>query len=168
MRKLWQKFVQKRKTTTNVRTKPTWKKDKMNVLLMTVAAALVRVSAAISCYECNSSTNFTCTENWEPGNYVVDQYRNDCKHVFEATYCVKMVGVFEGKLGTKRFCSSRDWGNYCEYIKRPGDIQEYRSCVFSCTTNTCNTGQRSVRASLLSLATVFLPVIVSAILWPSA
>ena len=22
-----------------------------------------------------------------------------------------------------RFCSSRDWGNYCEYIQRPGDIQ---------------------------------------------
>ena len=47
----------------------------------------------------------------------------DCSHVFEAQYCVKMTGIFEGKLGTKRFCSSRDWGNYCEYIKRPGDIQ---------------------------------------------
>ena len=34
-----------------------------------------------------------------------------------------MTGIFEGKLGTKRFCSSRDWGYYCEYIKRPGDIQ---------------------------------------------
>jgi hypothetical protein len=41
----------------------------------------------------------------------------------QATYCVKMTGVFEGMLGTKRFCSSRDWGNYCEYIQRPGDIQ---------------------------------------------
>ena len=47
----------------------------------------------------------------------------DCSHVFEAQYCVKMTGIFEGKLGTKRFCSSRDWGYYCEYIKRPGDIQ---------------------------------------------
>ena len=36
---------------------------------------------------------------------------------------MKMTGIFEGKLGTKRFCSSRDWGYYCEYIKRPGDIQ---------------------------------------------
>ena len=74
----------------------------------------------------------------------------------QAQYCVKMTGVFEGKMGTKRwkkysavqlsilentftfrcqkgkrlkiaksnrFCSSRDWGRYCEYIKRPGDIQ---------------------------------------------
>ena len=41
----------------------------------------------------------------------------------QAQYCIKMTGIFEGKLGTKRFCSSRDWGHYCEYIKRPGDIQ---------------------------------------------
>ena len=34
-----------------------------------------------------------------------------------------MTGIFDGKLGTKRFCSSKDWGNYCEYIDRPGDIQ---------------------------------------------
>jgi hypothetical protein len=49
-----------------------------------------------------------------------------------------MTGIFNGKLGTKRFCSSRDWGNYCEYIERPGDIQEYRSCIFTCWTNGCN------------------------------
>ena len=26
-------------------------------------------------------------------------------------------------IKSNRFCSSRDWGRYCEYIKRPGDIQ---------------------------------------------
>ncbi len=41
----------------------------------------------------------------------------------KATHCIKMTGVFDEKLGTKRFCSSKTWGNYCEYIKRPGDIQ---------------------------------------------
>ena len=29
-------------------------------------------------------------------------------------------------------------GNYCKYITRPGDIQEYESCVYSCSTNECN------------------------------
>ena len=48
-------------------------------------------------------------------------------YLLQAYYCIKMTGIFEGKLGTKRFCSSRNWGNYCEYISRPGDIQEYRS-----------------------------------------
>ena len=47
-----------------------------------------------------------------------------------------MTGIFEGKLGTKRFCSSRDWGYYCEYIKRPGDIQVGLELLFLlCTAN---------------------------------
>ena len=71
----------------------------------------------------------------------------------QAYYCVKMTGIFEGKLGTKRFCSSRNWGNYCEYISRPGDIQEYRSCVFSCSTNDCN---RGVGPAAASASVVFL------------
>merc|ERR1711862_487142 len=93
---------------------------------------------AISCYECDSSKNFSCTEYWDPSLTVVQDFITDCSHVFEAQYCVKMTGIFEGKLGTKRFCSSRDWGYYCEYIKRPGDIQEYRSCIYSCTSSQCN------------------------------
>ena len=67
--------------------------------------------------------NFSCTEYWDPSLSVVKDFISNCSHVFEAQYCVKMTGIFEGKLGTKRFCSSRDWGYYCEYIKRPGDIQ---------------------------------------------
>jgi len=113
----------------------------MKIILVTWLSSLVSVAKGIICYECNSSTNFTCTEYWDPGADVVNQYKSNCAHVFEASYCVKMTGVFEGKLGTKRFCSSRNWGNYCEYIKRPGDVQEYRSCVFSCTTSSCNSGR---------------------------
>jgi hypothetical protein len=64
-----------------------------------------------------------------------------------------MTGIFDGKLGTKRFCSSRNWGDYCEYIKRPGDIQEYRSCVFTCSTFGCN-GSNSVQLSLTQLVAV--------------
>lgn len=120
----------------------------MKVILVTWLSSIVSVAKGIICYECNSSTNFTCTEYWDPGAEVVDQYKSNCNHVFEASYCVKMTGVFEGKLGTKRFCSSRNWGNYCEYIKRPGDVQEYRSCVFSCTNNYCN--------SALGLSPTFL------------
>ena len=85
------------------------------------------------------------------------------RHVFEAEYCVKMTGIFEGKLGTKRFCSSRDWGNYCEYITRPGDIQEYRSCVFTCSTNYCN-GSDKARISGLALAAAALTTVVIAVL----
>ena len=104
-------------------------------LLTTVPLLLVLVFApeptlsAIQCYECDSSKNFTCTEFWDPTLVVTEKYLTNCEHVFEANYCVKMTGIFDGKLGTKRFCSSRNWGNYCEYIKRPGDIQEYLSLI---------------------------------------
>ncbi|XP_076327416.1 UPAR/Ly6 domain-containing protein bou-like [Tachypleus tridentatus] len=44
-----------------------------------------------------------------------------------------------GEIGTKRYCSSRDLGNFCEYIRRLGDDREYRSCVYTCSADNCNT-----------------------------
>ena len=107
---------------------------------------------ALSCYECDSSSNFTCTERWDPSEPTVQKYLNfDCSHVHQAKYCVKMTGIYDGKLGTKRFCSSKDWGNYCEYIKRPGDTQEYRSCIFSCSRSGCNTASKTIEISFWTL-----------------
>jgi hypothetical protein len=76
----------------------------------------------------------------------------------------QMAGIFNGMLGTKRFCSSRDWGNYCEYIERPGDIQEYRSCVFTCSINSCNdartvTANRVVTVSMMTLVSVMIKLL---------
>eukprot|EP00095_Tigriopus_kingsejongensis_P010150 snap_masked-scaffold575_size133042-processed-gene-0.4 protein:Tk10150 transcript:snap_masked-scaffold575_size133042-processed-gene-0.4-mRNA-1 annotation:"hypothetical protein AaeL_AAEL001403" len=103
-----------------------------------------QVALAINCYECDSAQNFTCTEFWDTGSPVVSKYLTDCSHVHDAKYCVKMNGIFDGKLGTTRFCSSKDWGTYCEYIQRPGDIQEYRSCVFTCwAAHGCNQAHAS-------------------------
>jgi len=112
----------------------------------------LQTTLSIQCFECDSSENFPCSEYWNVNDGVAGQFINDCAHVFEAQYCIKMTGVFEGKLGTKRFCSARDWGNYCEYIKRPGDIQEYRSCVFSCENNGCNGGVSVKISSSIILA----------------
>ena len=100
---------------------------------------------AIWCYQCNSANNFTCTEKWDPNLPTSLQYYINCKEVFDSNYCIKMTGIFDGKLGTKRFCSSKNWGNYCEYIKRPGDTQEYRSCVFSCSLSGCNLATKTVK-----------------------
>ena len=114
-------------------------------------------TAALSCYECDSSNNFTCTERWDPNDPTSLRYLNpDCRHVFEARYCVKMTGIYDGKLGTKRFCSSKDWGNYCEYIQRPGDIQEYRSCIFSCSLSGCNTATKTVAISQWTICSLTL------------
>lgn len=104
----------------------------------------------IGCYSCDSSNHFSCSEFWDPSLAVNNKYYSNCSTVQDAKYCIKMTGVYDGKLGTKRFCSSRDWGDYCEYIKRPGDPREYRSCIFTCSTYGCN-GSNSIRTSSLTL-----------------
>lgn len=122
-------------------------------------------TAAIRCFECDSSNNFTCTEKWDPSEPIVQRYLTYCGHIFEARYCVKMTGIYEGKLGTKRFCSSRDWGNYCEYIKRPGDIQEYRSCIFSCSLSGCNTATETVTMSRWTICSFTLISVLIKSIW---
>ena len=130
--------------------------------LLLSLSVLINYSEAIWCFECDSTKTLSCAKFLDPS------FSSDCSHVSEAEYCVKMVGVLDkGKLGTKRVCSSRDLGNYCEYIKRPGDIQEYKSCVFSCTQDHCNTS--SPQATLSKLATLFILSVVAnqmlTILW---
>ena len=41
--------------------------------------------ADISCYECDSSHNFTCNEFWDPDQAVNQRYRTNCRHVFEVS-----------------------------------------------------------------------------------
>ncbi|UYV77986.1 hypothetical protein LAZ67_15003103 [Cordylochernes scorpioides] len=112
-------------------------------------------SGAIRCYRCASVTDPHCTERFDPLS-VRHLQPEDCNDVFEARYCVKTTGIFQGTgvIGTSRFCSSRHHGNYCEYVRRPGDPREYRSCVYTCNRDGCNSALRSegVTASLLSVA----------------
>ncbi|OXU27483.1 hypothetical protein TSAR_010643 [Trichomalopsis sarcophagae] len=89
----------------------------------------------LDCYQCTSAEEWKCENPELVTNYL--QPRN-CNHVFEAQYCVKTVGRYGGGIGTKRFCSSVDLGNYCDYVKQPGDKLTYRTCVFTCDTNGCN------------------------------
>ena len=128
--------------------------SKLTLLLLVSGSA--GLASAISCFECDSSNDFSCTEFWDPDAAVIKEYYSDCSHVYDAKYCVKMTGVFDGKLGTKRFCSSKDWGYYCEYIERPGDIQEYRSCVYSCSTNACNAATGVVKSLSFSTNALIL------------
>lgn len=110
----------------------------------------------------------------------------ECDQVFEAEYCIKATGrafggkrvacltnltigkfyffwtlkdfsfFFSGGIGTKRFCSSLDLGNYCNYVQQPGDQLEYRSCLFTCTGDGCNS---ATLASISRSTIFFLPVL---------
>lgn len=56
---------------------------------------------------------------------------------FYSIFCVCAL-LYQGGIGAKRFCSSKDLGNYCNYVENKGDRMEYRSCIFTCDTDGCN------------------------------
>ena len=109
---------------------------------------------AINCYQCNSSSSTDCNElfNAEDTNLKAQS----CDHVYEARYCVKTTGIYGGLMGTQRFCSSRDVGNYCGYIKRNGDKREQRSCVYTCSRDACNRSNLVQAGPCIYLLLIFI------------
>ena len=71
------------------------------ISIVTIVSSLIHRSASIDCYSCDSSSDFTCSEFWDPSEDVNTKYYNDCSEVQDSKYCVKMTGVYDGKLGTK-------------------------------------------------------------------
>ncbi|XP_045605834.1 UPAR/Ly6 domain-containing protein bou isoform X1 [Procambarus clarkii] len=121
---------------------------------------LVKNASGISCYQCDSTRDLHCPEYFQAGYHQAPTALTSttCDQVFEARYCIKTTGLFEGELGTKRFCSARDWGNYCEWVRRPGDEREYRACVFTCSGNSCNAAPSTLTPTPLSL--LLLPALI--------
>ncbi|XP_053664086.1 U-scoloptoxin(05)-Sm1a [Anopheles marshallii] len=124
--------------------------------------AAIESATAIDCYVCNttdSTTPFQCSEWFERFDRP-DLKPVDCSNVYGAKYCIKHIGRFEDGIGAKRYCSSRDLGNYCNYVRNPGDQIEYRSCIFTCDTDGCNAAPRvqSISGSLLAAVTLVVPL----------
>jgi len=110
------------------------------VFSVAVVISFIGTASAINCYVCNatdSATPFQCGE-WFERFDTPDIEPQDCSGVHGAKYCIKHIGRFEGGIGAKRFCSSKDLGNYCNYVQNKGDRMEYRSCIFTCSTDGCN------------------------------
>ncbi|XP_049542405.1 uncharacterized protein LOC125955326 isoform X2 [Anopheles darlingi] len=111
-------------------------------------------ATGILCYQCSSAHSMFCSDL-----LIADEASpfkpEPCDHVFEAEYCIKSTAMHDG-IGAKRYCSSRDLGNYCNYVRNPGDQIEYRSCIFTCDTDGCNGASR--QSTLNTLAIVLLAV----------
>lgn len=107
-------------------------------LLVTVATVMSSFLAsveAIYCHQCDSNQHLHCSELWDHSNSLEP---TSCDNLYEANYCIKATGMYGGRIGTFRFCSSRDRGHYCDYVKRPGDDREYRACIYTCSGDGCN------------------------------
>lgn len=108
-------------------------------------------ASGLQCYQCDSTSNahlFQCNEFLTDD---IDIVPVSCDNVYGAKYCIKQVGRFEGGVGTKRFCSSANLGDQCNYVKYNGDELQYRTCVYTCSGDGCNPAVKTM-PSIMTLA----------------
>ena len=91
--------------------------------------------SGLNCYQCDSSKDEYCPETWDLGH---DIQPESCDHVDYASFCVKTTGIYGAIVGTRRFCSSRNMDNQCMEVNIPQDPRIYYSCIYTCTTDGCN------------------------------
>ncbi|XP_026497034.1 U-scoloptoxin(05)-Sm1a [Vanessa tameamea] len=118
------------------------------VLFVMLTANTLNSVNSINCYQCSgtdSNEPFECNEYLDTDTALIP---TDCNSIHDAQYCIKHVGRFEGGISTKRYCSSLDLGNYCNYVQQPGDKLEYRTCIHTCNTDGCN-GASSIQSSAI-------------------
>uniref|UniRef100_A0A1B6G421 Uncharacterized protein n=1 Tax=Cuerna arida TaxID=1464854 RepID=A0A1B6G421_9HEMI len=118
------------------------------ILTCLILATVLTTACGINCYQCTSATNIDCSNQLIQDTEGSSLEPSSCNFLFEARYCIKATGLHSGGLGTKRFCSSLDLGNYCNYIKQPGDVMEYRSCVYTCDSDGCNASPHLTQLSV--------------------
>ncbi|XP_076654855.1 glycosylphosphatidylinositol anchored membrane protein boudin isoform X2 [Halictus rubicundus] len=92
-------------------------------------------ATSLDCYQCSSAEELICGDDKLVSSTLQP---TNCSHVYGAEYCIKSIGRYGGGIGTKRFCSAKDLGNYCNYVNREGDKLTYRTCIFTCAGDGCN------------------------------
>ncbi|KAL0832735.1 hypothetical protein ABMA28_000913 [Loxostege sticticalis] len=121
-----------------------------------LSAVALQSVYSINCYQCSgtdSDNPFDCNEFLEGDT---DLIPTDCATIHDAQYCIKHVGRYEGGISTKRFCSSLDLGNYCNYVQQVGDKLEYRTCIYTCGSDGCNGASSLAVPALIITITLFL------------
>lgn len=132
-------------------------------LSVAVACALFPQAETIECFQCDSNSDLECSEMYDHSSS--NLRARSCDHVTEARFCIKTTGMYGGQIGTQRNCSSRDLGDYCSYIQRPGDQRFTRSCVFTCSRDGCNgvppsaVSATSLLLVLLTATAILLPLL---------
>ncbi|KAG9509105.1 Reticulon-4 [Fragariocoptes setiger] len=110
----------------------------------------------LDCYVCDSKTHFECTEKFPADTNLKPV---SCGNLTKASFCIKTTNLYAGEVGTKRFCSANDNGNYCKYVKQPTGDREYRSCVYTCEGDGCNSSSLPTPLSLIAILTMAIAII---------
>nr|XP_018903497.1 PREDICTED: omega-scoloptoxin-Ssm1a-like isoform X1 [Bemisia tabaci] len=113
-----------------------------------------RNAKCIECYQCDSGMADASDCNYLTDKSSPDLKSKSCSSIPNAKFCVKKVA--QGGLGTKRFCSALDMGNYCNYVKQPGVDREYRSCVYTCDSDGCNSAHLLKPVNLFFFSTILI------------
>ncbi|KAK2167540.1 hypothetical protein LSH36_26g00008 [Paralvinella palmiformis] len=114
---------------------------------------LLYTGSSLSCYQCDSNEDADCTEYFDHEHFADLTIRSTECAVDAAKYCIKTTGVWGGVVGTTRFCSSRDMGNQCQFVRYPDHDRVYRACIYTCRTDNCNSsGYISINLFVLGAA----------------
>jgi len=112
---------------------------------------LVHKSYGLGCYQCESTEEPDCKEYFDHSNIDSITIRSEECTVDAAKYCIKTTGVWGGVVGTTRFCSSRDMGNQCQFVRYPDHDRVYRACIYTCSGEHCNTAASQIPNFYISL-----------------
>ncbi|KAK0058113.1 U-scoloptoxin(05)-Sm1a [Biomphalaria pfeifferi] len=126
--------------------------EKYQLLLGTFClVTLFGTGFAFNCYQCDSTLDSNCQENWDHSLSYNRQKYQPC-NLWNAKFCIKATGMWGGVVGTHRFCSSRDLGDQCQDIWFPDHDRMYRACVYSCTADGCNGAKSWSSGSVIFIA----------------
>ncbi|XP_053212969.1 uncharacterized protein LOC128396414 [Panonychus citri] len=114
-------------------------------LHLAILLSFIVYCQSLDCYICSSDNDTDCSEIFDKENTKLQPVTCD---IHSAQYCIKTTGIYEGSVGVRRFCSSRKFDDYCNYVKREGDVKPQRSCVYSCGSDGCNRGENLSNVNL--------------------
>ena len=99
--------------------------------------ATIKRCASLYCYHCDSTLNSNCQEIWDDTLATNELYYTEC-NVHDAKFCAKVTGMWGGRVGTYRFCTSQDLGDQCSDIDFPDHDRFYSACTYVCMGDGCN------------------------------
>ncbi|OAF70054.1 deflagellation-inducible protein [Intoshia linei] len=88
---------------------------------------------SLECYQCDSIKDLGCNSQ----DFSKSILPTKCPLETDS-YCIKEIGYSSGIVSTKRYCSYSDRYNICKYITLRDHDRKYRSCIYTCDFEACN------------------------------